>query len=104
MNSCSTGYIIRSTTAGTIEPSRHIIMGTLVIYDVSAGCRELKRKLFGCQTWGDQGQLSAILPFLGKVGIPSPASNVSGPLDWPPLVSWALLVVDPCKNWMYKLS
>ena len=25
-------------------------MGTLVIYDVSAGCRELKRKLFGCRT------------------------------------------------------
>ena len=35
----------------------YTVMGILVIYNVSAGCWELKRKLFGCRTVGDQGQL-----------------------------------------------
>ena len=52
---------------------------------------------------------TVILPFLGEVGIPSPAFDVSGPLDSPPLVSWASLAVaslavGPCKNWMCKPS
>ena len=72
-NSRHVGYMIRLTIARTIEPTGHIILGTLVVYNVSAACRELKRKLFNCRTGGDQDQLT--LAELGPSGIRQPDSE-----------------------------
>jgi hypothetical protein len=42
----------------TTEPTEHVIITTLIVYNVSKRCAGLKRKMFGCQMRGDQGQLA----------------------------------------------
>ena len=41
-NSHCASYIIRLTMAGIVQPNGHVLLGRLVVYNVSAGHRELK--------------------------------------------------------------